>query len=116
MEIQNKTNLPFCANYRTAKILEMCTLKYSESESISELRPIMNDLMEKPVKFVGNRGYRYYINNIAEKIKAKYPEIKQASDEILEFANKNPKAKRPEFKEFVAPIIKKLGEEIDITI
>ena len=116
MEIRNNTNLAFGTNVRTAKILEACTFKYIESEGISDLRPLIDEFWHTPLKAAGNRGYRYYIKNIADKIQAKYPEIKQASDEILEFVKQNPYAKKTEIKTFVDPIIKKLGEEIDITI
>lgn len=117
MEIKNSiAPISFGTKVRTAKILEACTLKYTESDSIADLRPIIDTFWHKPLKAAGNRGYRYYIKDIAEKIMQKYPEIKQASEDILRFAASNPEAKRPQMREFVKPIIQKLGEEIDISI
>ncbi len=116
MEIYNNTSLAFGNLVRTATVLEAVTFKYTESESIADLKPFINEFWHTPIKATGNKGYRYFIQDIAQRIKAKYPEIQKAADDILEFANKNPRAKKADYKEFVKPIIEKLGETIDINI
>lgn len=112
----NKTSPSFGINLNTVKVLEATTLKNIEAESISDLRPVIDALWPVKLKGAGNRGYRYYLQEIGNKINDKYPEIANASLEILEFSRKNPKAKRPELQKFVEPIVKKLGETIDITL
>lgn len=115
MQIYKQTP-SFGANLNTIKVLEATTLKNIEAESISDLKPIIDTLWPVKLKGTGNRGYRYYLSEIGNKIIDKYPEIAEASGAILEFSRKNPKAKRFELQEFVKPIVEKLGETIDITI
>lgn len=46
----------------------------------------------------------------------KYPAIKEAANAIIEFSKNNPEAKKQDLQEFVKPIVKKIGKEIDITL
>lgn len=112
----NTYNPSFGTKFNTVKILEASTLKYIESEGIHELKPVIDTFWGTPFKAAGNRGYRYYLQEISKKITEKYPEIKEASRAILNFAKENPQAKKQALQEFVKPFIEKLGKEVDITI
>ena len=100
----------FGIKYDTVKILETSTLKCIKSEGIHELRPVIDTFWDKPFKAAGSRGYKYYLQEIGRKITEKYPAIAEATNAILEFINKNPKAKKTDLQEFVQPIIDKLGK------
>lgn len=112
----NSYSPSFGTKFNTVKILEAGTLKYIESDGIHELRPVIDTFWDKPFKAAGNRGYKYYLQEISSKIFKKYPAIKESADAILEFTTNNPKAKKQELQEFVKPIIEKLGKEVDINI
>lgn len=112
----NSYSPSFGTKFNTVKILEAGTLKFIESDGIIELKPVIDTFWDKPFKAAGNRGYRYYLQEISSKIYKKYPEIKESADAILEFTKTNPSAKKQDLQEFVKPIVSKLGEEIDITI
>lgn len=112
----NSYNPSFGTKINTVKILEASTFKYIESDGIHELRPVIDTFWDKPFKAAGNRGYKYYINEITKKILEKYPAIKECADAILEFTQANPNAKKQDLQKFVQPFIDKLGKEIDITI
>lgn len=104
----------FGAKADTIKVLETVTLKMIQSDSVSDLKPIVDTFWEKPMKAVGNRGYRYYLRNIGDKILNKYPEIAEAAGNISNFLKSNPN--KQQLREFVEPIVEKLGKTIDITI
>ena len=75
MQIQNNTNIPsqinFGAKVSTVKVLEAATLKLTESESVADLKPIIDTFWDKPFKAAGNRGYRYYLKVIADNLEEK---------------------------------------------
>ena len=51
-----------------------------------------------------------------DKIVEKYPKVSDAAFEILDYTDKNPMATKKDLQEFVKPIVKELGETMDITI
>lgn len=106
----------FGAKVNTINVLETTTLLNIKSETISELKPMIDTFWPVKLKATGNKGYRYFLNIIGDKITEKYPHISDASFELLEFKRKNPKATKKDLQEFVKPIINKLGETIDIEI
>lgn len=120
MQVYNNSNITpsinFGAKVPTVKVLESATLKLTESESVADLKPIIDTFWDKPFKAAGNRGYRYYLKAIADKITAKYPEIKSAVDEINIFAQTHPRATKADFKYIQKPLIDKLGAVVDIEI
>ena len=115
MQITN-TKLSFGTKFSTVEVLELTTLRRINSESISAQKKFIDEFWDKPFKAAGNRGYRYYMQIIGEKIKNKYPEIAKASKDIEDYTEHNPKATKNDLKEFVKPITDKLGNEIDITL
>lgn len=112
----NSYNPSFGTKFNTVKILEASTLKCIESEGIQELKPLIDTFWDKPFKAASNRGYRYYLQEISKKIMKNYPDIEKATNEIKEYVQKNPTANRKNLQNFVEPIVKKLGQEIDINI
>ena len=120
MQIQNNTNIPsqinFGAKVSTVKVLEAATLKLTESESVADLKPIIDTFWDKLFKAAGNRGYRYYLKVIADKITAKYPEIKNAVDEINTYAQSHPRATKGDFRYIQKTIVDRLGSVVDIEV
>lgn len=100
----------------TIKILETASLKMIQSETVSDLKPIIDNFWEKPLKGAGSRGYRYYLKIIGGKILEKYPDVSNAVKKISDFTNKNPNATKQDLKNFTQTIVEKLGSEIDIII
>jgi len=117
MNIQNITNTSFGEKYPTGRILEITSKKIFEPDGvmgyIDTLKKLHGDI---PVKRLGNQGYRKYAKEIGDKIMAKYPEIYNATNEILEVAKytKSPFAK--DLKNNIQPILDKFDKEIDIVI
>ena len=56
MEIQN--NVSFGTKFRTVNILETTTLRCIESDSVADLKPVIDNLWPKKIKSTGWRGYR----------------------------------------------------------
>ena len=120
MQINNNLNtapvINFGAKVPTVKVLEAATLRLTESESVADLKPIIDTFWDKPFKAAGNRGYRYYLKNIADKITAKYPEIKHAVDEINTYAQSHPMATKSDFRYIQKIIVDRLGSVVDIEV
>ena len=112
----NKTTPSFTARLNTVKLLETTTFKIIERESISDLKPVIDALWEKPLKGYGSKGYKYYLKHIGDKLIDKYPEIEEATFSILDFTHRNPDVTQKDLQKFVSPIIEKLGETMDVTI
>lgn len=112
----NSYNPTFGTKFNTVKILETTTLKFIEPEGVSGLRPVIDTFWGEPFKAAGNRGYKYYLEKIGQRIVEKHPNIAEATEQILEFTRQNPQANKQELKEFVKPIIEKLGKEVDIQL
>lgn len=115
MQISNSSP-SFGKKVDTIKVLETASLKMIQSETVSDLKPVIDNFWGKPLKAAGSRGYRYYLKIIGGKIMEKYPEISNAIKEISDFSNKNPKAAKQDLKNFTQHIVEKLGSEIDIII
>lgn len=115
MQITN-TKLTFGTKFNTVEVLELTTLRRINSECISEQKKFIDEFWDKPFKAAGNRGYRYYMQIIGEKIMNKYPEIAKATKDIENYLKHNPEASKNDLKEFVKHITDKLGNEIDITL
>lgn len=119
MKINSIDKTSFEKNIKTDKILEAAVVKNITSEGIDGFKYLVNELnpLQKQGKLaVGNKGYRHYAEEIGKKITEKYPQIAEAANSIKEFLKINPKAKKEELREFIKPIIKALGEEVDIVI
>ncbi len=113
MQITNSTP-SFGTKVDTIKVLETATLKMIQSESVSDLKPMIDTFWKTPMRFVGNRGYRYYLERIGKQITDKYPQIADAAKSIIEFAKNN--SDKQKLREYVEPIVEKLGKIIDINI
>ncbi len=112
--IINNSTPSFGTKVDTIKVLETTTLKMIQSDSVSDLKPIIDTFWKTPMKAAGNRGYRYYLQAIGNQITDKYPQIAEASSKISEFIKDNPS--KQNLREFVEPIVEKIGKTIDITI
>ena len=115
MQINNSTPT-FCAKFRTINILETTVNRTMESETISNLRPVILELWDKPFKATGNRGYRYFLGAIGERIISKYPNIAEATAKIKTYMANNPNAAKKDINNYAQSLIKELGEEIDIIL
>lgn len=114
MEIQN--NVSFGTKFRTVNILETTTLRCIESDSVADLKPVIDNLWPKKIKSTGWRGYRYFLSEIGKQITDKYPEIAEATENMKNFITHNPNAKKIDLQQHSKSIIKTLGDEIDITL
>lgn len=114
MEIQN--NISFGAKFKTVNILETTTLRCIESDSVADLKPVIDNLWPEKFKATGSKGYKYYLQAIGNKIMDKYPEVAQATEKLKTYIANNPNAKKIDLQQHSKPIIKELGKEIDITL
>ena len=114
MEINN--NISFGTKFRTVNILETTTLRCIESDSVADLKPVIDNLWPKKMKNTGRQGYRFFLTEIANKINAKYPEIADATEKMKDFIANNPKAKKADLQKYSTPILEKIGKKIDITL
>ena len=112
----NDSQTAFGTKIDTIRVLETTTFKSITRKSISDMKPVIDALWPVKLKSTGSRGYRYYLKIIGDKILEKYPELTDATYEILNYTGKNPNATQKELQEFVKPLVKELGETIDITI
>ena len=106
----------FGAKVDTIRVLEAATFKSITRETVSDMKPLIDALWPTKLKGTGNRGYRYYLKIIGDKIVEKYPKVSDAAFEILDYTDKNPMATKKDLQEFVKTIVKELGETMDITI
>ncbi len=116
MKIHTINNTNFNARIKTASILETTTGKAFENNGIEGMKEVFLALNKKPMKAPGSRGYRYYAKELGNKIIEKYPQIKEATEEINSIINKNPHIKKQDLRTKVKPYIDKLGKEIDIEV
>lgn len=63
----NNININFGARLETAKVLEVTTQKIFQSNGIEGCKEVVNSLQTIPIKATGNKGYRYYAQEIARK-------------------------------------------------
>ena len=115
MNIQ-KTNINFGQKYPTGRVLEVTSRKIFEPDGVQGYIETLKQIHGNVPRYTGHQGYRRYAIEISEKIFAKYPEIKKASEEILQIADKNPNIFSKDLKILVQPILDRFGKEIDIVI
>lgn len=115
MNIQ-KTNINFGEKYPTGKILEITSKKIFEPDGMEGYIRTLKQIHGNIPRYVGHQGYKRYAEEVSEKIFAKYPEIKQASKDILEIADKNPNIFSKDLKKLVQPVLNRFEKEIDIVI
>jgi len=115
MKIQ-KTNISFGEKYPTGRILEITTKKIFEPDGVTGYIETLKKVHGNVPRYTGHQGYRRYAEEAGKKILAKYPEIKQASEDILTIAenNKNPFGR--DLKILIQPILDRFEKEIDIVI
>ena len=115
MNIQ-KTNISFGEKYPTAKVLEVTTRKIFDADGVMGYIETLKKLHGNVPRYTGHLGYKKYAEEVSEKILAKYPKIRQATEDILEIArlNRSPFAKDLSIK--VQPVLDRFEKEIDIVI
>ncbi len=106
----------FKSKYPTGRILEVTTRKIFEPDGVMGYIKTIKELHGNVPKYIGNKGYRHYAEAVSEKITEKYPEIKQASIDIIEIAEKNKYATPRELKSKISHILGRFDSEIDIII
>jgi hypothetical protein len=121
MQIQainnSNTNINFGIKVKTADVLEATSMRIIYNDGIEGLKNIVKTFDTNTTKKnVGWRGYKYYAQNIGQRITEKYPEIAKATEEIKEILQKNPEINKKDLSKAVNPIIEKLGDTIDITL
>lgn len=109
-------NINFGIKLDTGKVLEVTSMKIFQSDGLEGCKEVIKALNNKPIKATGNKGYKYYAENIGKKIIEKYPKIAEATGKINEIIVKNPNIKKQELNEQVQVIIKEIGKEVDIVI
>ena len=112
----SSNNIIFGHKFKTVNVLEVTTQRIIESNGIEGPKNVILKLYDKPFKGTGHRGFRYMAENLGAKITEKYPEIRQATEAINEIIKENPNITKQELSSAAKPIIKQIGEEIDITI
>ena len=115
MKIQ-KTNISFGEKYPTGKVLEITTRKIFEPDGVMGYIDTLKKIHGNVPKYTGHQGYKRYAQKVGGKILAKYPEIANATDEILAIASstKSPFAK--DLKNNIQHVLDKFDKEIDIVI
>lgn len=112
------TQINFGHNFNTINILEVTTQRVLGNNGLEGSKDIISKLYGNGIQKIGigNRGYKYYAEILGQKITEKYPEIKQATDEINKIINEDPFIKKQALQQKIHPILKKLGSSFDITI
>ena len=115
MKIQN-TNINFGQKYPTARILEVTSRKIFEPDGVSGYIETLKQVHGNVPKYTGHQGYRRYAEEVGNKIIAKYPDIAQATKEIIEIAEKHPYCFTKDLGKLVEPILNRFEKEIDIVV
>ena len=115
MQIKH-SGLNFSAKLPTAAVLETTSLKIFDSKGTDGFKRVILALNDKPFKATGAKGYRYYAEKIGQKIMAKYPKIKEATDNIHSILKAEPNITKAELNLKIRPIIDEIGTEVDIEI
>lgn len=110
------TNINFGQKYPTGKILELTSRKIFEPDGMQGFIETLKEIHGNVPRYTGHQGYRRYAEEVSQKIFAKYPELEQASKDIIEISEKNPNAYTKDLRVLVQPIIDRFGKEIDIVI
>jgi hypothetical protein len=115
MEIRKLDNTSFGTLTNTNNLFETILMRSIRNDGIEGARDVVYTLYPN-MKFVGNRGYRYYAEQIGQKVKTNYPELAKDIAEINSHIKSNPKISKKELSQYAEPYIKKYGEKIDIEI
>ena len=110
----NQTN--FGIKLQTTHALEATSGIIFDSTGTDGFKAVITALNTRPMKGIGNRGYRYYAKQLGEQICAKYPEIANVTQKLQEIKANNPNLSEEEFANQVKPYIAKLGTQVDITL
>ena len=116
MLIQEILSPNFNAKLNTAEVLETTSQKIFYSDGTNGLKKVIFALNDKPFKATGAKGYRYYAKILGDKIMNKYPQIKEATDNIHKITAEYPYLTKKELNAKIQPMIEKIGKEIDIVI
>lgn len=115
MNIQ-KTNISFGEKYPTGRILEITTRKIFEPDGVTGYIETLKKVHGSVPRYTGHQGYRRYAEQVSEKILAKYPDIAQATNDILEITDNDSSLFSKELKIIIQPILDRFEKEIDIVI
>lgn len=115
MKIQ-KTNINFGQKYPTGRILEITTRKIFEPDGVMGYIETLKQIHGNIPRYTGHQGYKRYAEEVGNKIIAKYPEIAQATKDIIEIAEKNNLILTKDLKKMVQPVLDRFGKEVDIVI
>ena len=86
MQINNSSDINFGAKLPTVNVLETTCLRTMKSETIVDLKPVIDAFGRMDgKKATGHVGYRYYIEQIGKDIVQKYPQIAEAPADIKSF-------------------------------
>ncbi len=116
MEYIKNNKISFGTRLETGKVLEVTSKKIFYSNGIEGVRDVVKALSDKPIKATGHKGYKYFAEQIGFKILQKYPQIAEATEKINQITTLNPHIKKGDLAREIAPLIEKIGKEIDITI
>lgn len=116
MKIENINSTNFYAKYNTAQVLEITTRKIFDPEGVNGYINTLKGIHGNLPKYFGHLGYKRYAIEVGDKIIAKYPQIANATQEILAIVEKEPQILPKELGKKVSPILEKLDKEIDIVI
>jgi len=110
----NNTN--FGQKYPTGRILEITTRKIFEPDGVQGYIETLKQVHGNIPRYTGHQGYKRYALEISEKILAKYPELAQATKDIIEIANNSNSLFAKDLKVLVQPVLDRFEKEIDIVI
>ncbi|MBQ8459589.1 hypothetical protein IJ541_05755 [bacterium] len=120
MDINNNrytySPIKFGTRLNTASVLESTSIKIFHNDGIAGFKEVYDAFNDKPMRGIGNKGYKYYVEIIGAKIMEKYPEIAKATEELKEIYKNNPYLKKQEIAKKIQPIIDRFGETIDIVL
>lgn len=116
MEIRKFDSTSFGNITKSRELFETLLMKNFKSEgAIDGIKTVTKDLYPE-MKFVGNRGYRYYAQQIQQAVTKNYPGLAEDAAIIKTHIKHNPNISKTELADFVEPFIQKYGENIDITL
>jgi hypothetical protein len=112
----NNNSLVFKQKLKTASVLQVTAQKIFIPDGFSDMVNTIKLLRGDLPRATGHQGYRKFAKDLGDKIIEKYPEIAEASKEIIAILEKNPFIRTKEYGEKVQPILKRFDENIDIVI
>ncbi len=110
------SNINFGEKYPTGRVLEITTRKIFEPDGVNGYIETLKQIHGNVPRYTGNQGYKKYAEIIGEKITAKYPELAQATKDILDIASQNNYTRAKELRIKIQPILDRLDKEVDIVI